>query len=143
MVNELLFSREYDYALRILRVLSQNELIAAKQICLNEHIPQPFTYKILKKLEKASIVKAYLGTHGGYQLNVPIKSLNMYDVYAAVEGAVYISACMQDGYRCPNNESGQKCGVHKELSKIQDDIMQIMRHRNLEDLFKADNVGDI
>ena len=43
--------------------------LSVSDICEKEAITAPFAYKILKKLQKAEIVKGYRGVHGGYSLN--------------------------------------------------------------------------
>ena len=64
----MLFTKESDYAIRIVRALRSGEKIRAKDICECEEIPEAFAYKILKKLEKAQIVRVTRGTHGGCML---------------------------------------------------------------------------
>ena len=39
------------------------------EICEREEITAPFAYKILKKLQKAKLVRGYRGVHGGYSMN--------------------------------------------------------------------------
>ena len=49
----MLITRETDYALRILRTLSDGKSYTAGELAERESLPQKFAYKILKKLEKA------------------------------------------------------------------------------------------
>ncbi len=130
----MLITREYDYALRVLRALSPGERNTVGQICEMEHIPQPYAYKILKKLEKASLVTPYRGVQGGYELSVDLSEVSLYDVYAAIEGPLYFNECMQEEYRCPNNEKGRRCAVHKELSVMQNQFIEQMKTRRLADV---------
>ena len=53
----LLITRETDYALRILRALSQGVCLTVGEIAEKESLPHKFTYKIMKKLEKAGIIR--------------------------------------------------------------------------------------
>lgn len=119
-------TREYDYALRIVRKLSDGELYSVKQISTAEHVPQAYAYKILKKLEHTSIVEGLRGTHGGYRLAMPIHNVSLYTVYEAIEGALCLNECMQEGYHCPNNENGTQCRVHKELIGLQNALRTSM-----------------
>jgi len=137
-VITLFISREYDYALRILRALADAEQATVKQVCLREHIPQAYAYKILKKLEKASLVKGFRGTNGGYRLAAPLKSVTLFDVYIAVEGDMYIGECLRDGYICPNNKEGRQCTIHRALCQMQNHFMEAMRHRNMAEILEAD-----
>ena len=60
-MNGLLITRETDYALRILRALSDGELLTAKALTQKEAVPHQFAYKILKKLEGAGLIRITRG----------------------------------------------------------------------------------
>ena len=51
----LFITKETDYALRILRVLADEERATATELAQGEQIPQQFAYKILKKLQKGGM----------------------------------------------------------------------------------------
>ena len=57
----MLITRETDYALRILRALSDGEQITVGDVCKRELLPQQFVYKILKKMEHAGLVRIARG----------------------------------------------------------------------------------
>ena len=65
----MFITRECDYAVRVVRALWGESRLSVSDICEKEAITAPFAYKILKKLQKAEIVKGYRGVHGGYSLN--------------------------------------------------------------------------
>ena len=46
----MVITKETDYALRILRALTDGELHTVGQVAQSEFLPQAFAYKILKKL---------------------------------------------------------------------------------------------
>ena len=60
----MLITRECDYAVRVIRALSDEDRLSVNDICEREEITAPFAYKILKKLQKAKIVRGYRGVHG-------------------------------------------------------------------------------
>lgn len=130
----MFISREYDYALRILRVLSGKEQMTVKEICDAEHIPQPYSYKILKKLEKAEIVRGRRGTMGGYQMVLDAEDVSLYDIYVAIEGEMYINECMHEGYDCPHQHAGQVCCIHKELCQLQNYMVTGLKERTMADM---------
>lgn len=127
-------TREYDYALRILRALANGERLSVNQVCAAEEVPVAYAYKILKKLEHSSIVRGYRGAQGGYQLEKQPKDITLYDVYVAVEGELYINECMRKGYVCSNNSKGKHCAIHIELGHMQADFMQAMQRRTMADM---------
>ena len=46
----MLFTKECDYAIRIMRALSDGELVSVSNICAAEQLPSAMTYKITRKL---------------------------------------------------------------------------------------------
>ncbi len=132
-------TREFDYALRIVRALAcadPDERKVAKDICDSENIPLPFAYKILKKLEQADIVQSFKGPHGGYKLLRPATDINMYDIHLAVEGELYVNECLQSDYHCPNNRDDRRCMIHTELRDIQEKIVGELSRRNLAEILQ-------
>ena len=53
----MFITRESDYAVRVIRALAGEKRLSVNEICEKEEITAPFAYKILKKLQKAKIVK--------------------------------------------------------------------------------------
>ncbi len=119
--NQLLITRETDYALRILRILANGKRVTSSEICKRELLPQQFVYKILKKLEKAGIIQITRGVDGGCRLTGDLKKLSLYDLTEIVEGNKFISACMQPNFQCAwRKKYNSKCNVHCHLLKIQE-----------------------
>ena len=54
----MLFTKECDYAIRIMRALSDGELVSVSNICAAEQLPSAMTYKITRKLEKQGLLKS-------------------------------------------------------------------------------------
>lgn len=133
----MFISRECDYAIRSLRALARGGYLSVNQICLKENIPQPYCYKILKKLEKAAIVSGKRGAGGGYRLIKPHDAVTLYDVYIAVEGAIYINECLREGYDCPNNPDGQGCMVHKALNGLQEQLAGMLKQQSLAEILAS------
>jgi Rrf2 family protein len=115
----MFLTKECDYAIRVVRSLSDMEMKPVKLICVNEHIPAPFAYKILKKLERVGIVQSHRGSAGGYQLLKEPGSITLLDIVSAVDDHLLLNECLQDGYVCDNNDHGSLCSIHIELSRLQ------------------------
>ena len=86
----MFITRECDYAARVLRALSGETRLSVNEICEKESITAPFAYKILKKLQKAGIVKGYRGVHGGYAMNKSLGELTLFDVYKAIDPDLWL-----------------------------------------------------
>ena len=73
----MLITRECDYAVRALMALSTAPRLSINEICEKEAISPAFTYKIIKKLQKANMVKVFRGVQGGFSLNIPLSELTL------------------------------------------------------------------
>ncbi len=136
----MLITRECDYAVRVVRALADSRRMSVGEICEKEFITAPFAYKILKKLQKAGIVKGFRGVHGGYSLNRVAKELTLYDVYTAIDPEFFIIDCLEPGYQCTCDGSGnQRCTVHRELQRVQKELCKMLQEKNLEDIFHLEN----
>ena len=122
----MFISRECDYAIRIVRDLAGGEKKFVKAICDNEHIPQQYAYKILKKLEKSHIVKSFRGANGGYQLDKNIDEITIYDILISIDNGLCLNECMKDNAVCSRNNPEDPCSVHKYLLKLQDNLIDVL-----------------
>lgn len=130
----MLLTRECDYAVRVVRYLANLEVNTVGAICERENIPAPFAYKILKKLEHAGIVKSRRGADGGYQLVKDPDNITLLDIVAAVDKRLFVNECMRQDYICPRNINGNCCGVHDELCRIQDIVINALKEKSMHDL---------
>ena len=114
----LVITRETDYALRILRSLLDGELHTVGSIAQEELLPQPFAYKIIKKLSKAGLIQIVRGTSGGCRLAASLSQVTLYDL-------------LQAGYQCPWREGHGGCTPHRQLAAIQHKLDQELRAHSL------------
>jgi Rrf2 family protein len=130
----MFISKNYDYAIRIFRALSNGEQLTISEICKREHIPQAFASKITNKLREARMIEGVRGINGGYKLSVLLSSVNLYDVGIAVEGTITINKCLREDTRCPNSVNGKHCTVKKFLNDFQNEIIHKLKQQNMEEL---------
>lgn len=134
--KDMLITRECDYAVRVIRALAGAERLSVGEICEKEEITAPFAYKILKKLQKAKLVRGFRGVHGGYSMNADIADITLYDVYTAIDPELVIIECMDEHYQCVRDDSDRTpCLVHKELSEIQQELWRLLKRRSLQEIF--------
>ncbi|MDO5799493.1 MAG: Rrf2 family transcriptional regulator [Eubacteriales bacterium] len=133
----MLITRECDYAVRVVRALAPGKRMSVGEICEKESITAPFAYKILKKLQKAEIVRGFRGVHGGYSLRRPAEELTLYDIYTAIDPEFLIIDCLEPEYKCPRNSQDELCTVHCELCKIQKELCRLLGEKTLKEIFKA------
>ena len=128
----MFLTKECDYAMRVVRALSDMDKKPVKTICDYEHIPLNFAYKILKKLEHGGIVRSIRGPLGGYQLSKALSDISMFDIFAAVDEGLFINECLRQGHVCPRNAGGKSCSVHHELAKIQNDLIDTLKKKTMD-----------
>jgi len=129
---DLLITRETDYALRMLRTLSQGQSFTAGDLVEKESLPQSFAYKILKKLEKAGIIQITRGSNGGCILKADLNTISLYQLIEAVEFNSYLTACMKPEYNCEWREKNRTaCNVHNQLDIVQKNIDKELESHSL------------
>ena len=127
---------ECDYAVRVIRALGGEVRLSVGEICERESITAPFAYKILKKLQKAGIVKGYRGVHGGYSMAKGLSELTLYEIYHAIDPELFIIECINPQYNCVRNPGDLPCKVHRELEGIQKEIWNLLKRKTLEELLE-------
>ena len=130
----MFLTKECDYAVRVVRCLSSGERKPVKSVCEKEHIPLPFAYKILKKLENAKIVQSYRGSTGGYQLNKDPSTITLLQIVTAVDDSLLLNECLQGDYACENDLEGSPCMVHRELIRVQDILLLALKEKTMEEM---------
>ncbi|MDR1319238.1 MAG: Rrf2 family transcriptional regulator [Treponema sp.] len=130
----MFITKESDYAVRILRELKDGEKRTVPDICDQESIPYQYAYKIIKKLEKAGLVKSYRGAGGGYRLSKNTARITLFDVINAVSEEALLFECLRHGHRCPMNEGGRKCRVHAEFNRVQNIILSTLKEKSLAEI---------
>ena len=97
----------------------------------------PFAYKILKKLQKAKIVKGYRGVHGGYSLDKGLDELTLYDIYSAIDPEMFIIECLDPKYSCVRDgQDGIPCLVHRELLSVQDELIRLLKRKTIQQIME-------
>lgn len=131
----MLITRETDYALRILRALSNGQLRSIPQICAEEHIPKQFAYKILKKLSGGGFVEVTRGTTGGCRLVAQPEEITLYQIMTATGEEHLINACTDCGYECERRKEMEGgCTIHCRLKEMQSRLDTILQEYTLADL---------
>jgi Rrf2 family protein len=135
----MFLTKECDYGIRVVRGLASGKITPVRDICEGEHIPQPFAYKILKKLEKVGIVKSHRGHAGGYQLTGDLDKLTLIDIVTGIDDQLFLNKCLIEGYVCPNNGKGDCCKVHEELKRAQKLLINILREKSMSEILQDES----
>ena len=131
----LLITRETDYALRVLRVLSDGEQATTREICDRELLPQQFAYNIVQRLSRAGLVSIARGSAGGCRLTADLKKVSLYDLIRVMDADSLVSECTQPCYRCGAQEKrGRPCGTNRQLRQIQNVLDGELKKRSIADM---------
>ena len=131
----MLFTKESDYAIRIVRALKSGEQRNVQEICNAEEIPNAFCYKIMKKLNRGGLVEAVRGAKGGFRLTRTTRELTLYDVIMAVEPDFSVIECIH--HFCNQNSGSKHCKVHAEHLRIQHTVEELLQKKTLYDILEG------
>lgn len=130
----MLITKETDYALRILRALSDEGRVTTVQLANEEQIPQQFAYKILKKLQKGGLIHILRGADGGCTLAAQLEQVSLFQLMQIMEEDSAVSSCMRPGYQCSwcNAHGETVCQVNIHLAAIQKKLDDELKAHSLQ-----------
>ena len=139
----LLITREVDYALRILRDLSDGNLHVMKELCEREMVPHKFAYKIIRKLADAKLIQATRGVGGGVRLTADLSQITLYDLLEIIDPGRHISACTAANDQCEWRERDKRiCRMHIQLSRIERVFNTELKRNSLQTLLFGDDLPE-
>ena len=133
----MLFNRETDYAVRVLKNLSTERSTSISSFVTDEFISEAIAYKVSRKLDKAGIIYGVRGSSGGYVLSRPLTEITLYDVHQAIEPHSLVCECLKQDVSCLLNTDRDTCALRKELLRIQENINADLKKHSLGELFDA------
>ena len=132
----MFFTRETDYAIRLLRNLSEDTPTSIARIAACEHISNAIGYKVARKLEKSGLIRSTRGSAGGYRLARPLAEITLLDVYHIMDPQSVLNECLKDGNCCPNNTEGCPCKIHGELVRVEGILHKALSERSLAEILE-------
>lgn len=124
-------TRESIYAICMIRALADHEVKSVRIICEDENIPYKWAYKILKRMERAGIVKAFYGAQGGYKLVKGLSQITMLDVLTINERSVY------DLENCLHVTQSSECEIYEEFERLANVMRAELRERTMDKVLGA------
>ncbi len=128
---------EVRYALQIIYYLTlhrDKEIISSNEISEQEKIPRLFCLRIIKKLEKAGIVKIFRGAKGGYSLVRDPKRVTFRDIIEIIDEDIVLQDCIDSKTICMNR--GENCNIKLALVNVQEKLLEDFDKINFHDLIK-------
>jgi Rrf2 family protein len=121
--------RETDYAIRAVYYLAQKKgaVTMVDEIAREMHIPKSFLAKIIQKLNRAGLVKCFVGMKGGCSLAEKPEGISFHDVIVAIEGPLAMNTCTVNKEECSLSAD---CVVHPLWVSVRGDVEKILKSRN-------------
>ena len=134
----LKISKSVEYSIFALKQIYNNRgssLLTAKDIAEKENIPNEMLAKLLQKLKKKGILESVQGKFGGYRYAINPSQLTLYSIVEAIELEVQITDCLCENATEKNCEKIEDCTLRNPFSKLQSEIILLMKNLKLDHLF--------
>lgn len=130
-----MISSTCKYAIRAVLYLAVNDTkkkIGIKKISSNLDIPGPFLSKILQTLAKHRLLSSTKGPKGGFALGMDAHDIQLIDIVEIIDGRDSFEKCAIGVKYCRELEN--KCALHKEYSKLREELKTLFSASNIYDL---------
>ncbi len=132
----LRLSKLADYAVVVLvRLARGDDVQTSPGIAAVTGLPEPTVAKVLKALASAGLVVSQRGARGGYRLARPLATIQVADVIGAIDGPVYLTACVEGSRSIC--EAEHVCSCRGGWDKVNDVIMQALGTISIADIAPA------
>ncbi|MGC8615852.1 MAG: RrF2 family transcriptional regulator [Desulfurella sp.] len=128
-----IISREIDYAIRILSLLSNIESATVEEISKILYIPKPFAHKIVNKLVKKGYLVSMQGRGGyiGFNKDLDTNKISVLDIMRDLDGYKHVNLCTDDPGAC---ELNPYCSFTYHLQKLELCINKALDDLKLKDI---------
>ncbi len=130
------FSKRVEYAMIAMVEMAQRKdfdnLITARWLAKEYHIPQEILSKVLQKLTKIGLLQSVQGVKGGYVLAKKEEQINVFEIVQAIDGPIHLVSC-GTGRPC-DCEQYLFCNIQSPMQYIQDEFVQLLKNITLKDL---------
>jgi Rrf2 family cysteine metabolism transcriptional repressor len=151
----MIFTTKAEYGVRLLVDLGAAEAgrpVALKAIAEREELPLAYLERIVALLRKAGIVTSTRGAHGGYTLARDPGEIRMYEVIAALDGAIAPMACLVDDpdidgsaetrVICSHHDDDPgPCGTKLLWTRVQGGVVRALQQTTLAELIEFERAG--
>lgn len=132
----LKFPLRVEYALRALMDLASRTAgtpVPARAIAERQRIPVRVLEHQLAALNKAGIVGAQRGAHGGYELARAPSDIRISDVIGIIEGPIAPMYCL-DPHEDENCSETHRCGLQHLWIRVENAMREVFETTTLTDL---------
>lgn len=91
--------------------------------------------KLLQKLKRNGILESVQGKFGGYRYAIAPAQITLYSVVEAIDLEIHITDCLCENATKKDCVRVEDCSLRNPFSKLQDEIITLMRNLKLTYLF--------
>lgn len=140
-----LYGAALEYGMHCLTwLVGRDRPASSRDLAELQGAPVAMTAKIMTKLEKAGIVTAVGGVHGGYSLARPPQDISMLEVADAIDGRKPLFECREIRRNCalfdgapPDWATRRVCGIHAVMLRAQKSLRDEMAGASLLDIVQG------
>ena len=103
-------------ALKHIATQSDGELVNAREIAEQFHLPPNLLAKILQSLSQTGIIEAQKGSGGGYRMIRDPGKVTLTEIFESIEGPVHMVMCTSDSGCCSLED---RCTVKNGLMNLE------------------------
>ena len=134
-----MLSKKTKYGIKALTFLGRQENrtpVAIATISKSENISLKFLESILLTLRKNGILGSKKGKGGGYYLLKEPAEIPMTSIMRILEGPISMVPCVSLNFyeKCADCPDENACSVHRLMTLVRDNTLQIFRNTSLADL---------
>lgn len=134
-------SVEYGIHCLLLLVGNDDRPMSSRELADLQGVSPSFLAKIFPKLEKAGLVKACGGVHGGYLLAKKPDAISFLDVVDAIEGEKPLFDCQEIRGRCAVFEGKAPGWATKGVCAIH--AVMLQAEKAMREALAAQSLGDV
>ncbi|MFC1944047.1 RrF2 family transcriptional regulator [Chloroflexota bacterium] len=110
---------------------NENGIVKTREIAERKDISAAFLGKLVQRLIRAGLLKAYRGTSGGVALARPANEINFKQIMEAVDGQIPVSLCLTEPSKCAAEDI---CPFREVWTEAQVRQLRILENTMLADL---------
>ncbi len=125
------------HSMAFLASKGEGELVSTRDIAKRLKASEAHLSKVLQRLSRVGLVKAFRGPKGGFALGKAPDQISLLEIYEAVEGQMVTGGCLFDKPIC----DGVKCIWSDLLARIGKEVKSYLESKRLsefKDVFVKD-----
>lgn len=130
-------NKKMEYALMALRLISkqpEGQLMSAKEIADQVHIPFEVIARVLQALSSRGLLKAEYGMGGGYSLARPLHEVSLHDLSEMLEGHTILTKCLGNEEPC---EISPTCNIVSPISLLNKKVQDFYKSLSLDEVLNV------